>query len=56
MLACAIRGSTGTTDTLHYRLYVRNDDHDPTLVTLKAVCGANDDGSPCMTVLMPHED
>jgi hypothetical protein len=26
------------------------------LVTLKAVCGPSDDGSPCLTVMMPDED
>jgi len=26
------------------------------LVTLKAVCGAGDDGKPCITIMMPHED
>ena len=26
------------------------------LVTLKAVCGPSDDGSPCITILRPEED
>ena len=26
------------------------------LVTLKAVIGGNDDGSPCITIMYPHED
>ena len=24
--------------------------------TFKAICGANDDGSPCITILLPEED
>ncbi len=39
-----------------FSLYVRNDNRSPKLVKLKAVCGANDDGSPCITVMMPDED
>jgi hypothetical protein len=26
------------------------------LVTLKAVCGPSDDGSPCITIMRPEED
>ena len=25
-------------------------------ITLKAVCGPNDDGSPCITIMKPDED
>jgi hypothetical protein len=28
----------------------------PPLVRLKALCGPGDDGSPCITVMMPDED
>jgi hypothetical protein len=28
----------------------------PKLVHLKAVCGPNDDGSPCLTIMLPEED
>lgn len=43
---------------LLFRLHVRNDnsEDDPPLVTLKAVCGPNDDGSPCLTIMLPDED
>jgi hypothetical protein len=43
---------------LRFWLHVRKDDHEgyPPLVELKAICGPADDGSPCMTVMMPNED
>ena len=56
MLVAAIRGSKDAGDTLHFQLYVRNDNRRPKLVTLKAVCGPNDDASPCITVMLPEED
>jgi hypothetical protein len=28
----------------------------PPLVRLKAVCGPDDDGAACLTVMLPHED
>lgn len=39
-----------------FYLLVRNDNKGAKRVRLKAVCGANDDGSPCITVMMPDED
>jgi hypothetical protein len=41
-----------------FELHVRNDNRDrtPPLIELKAVCGPNDDGSPCITVMLPGED
>jgi hypothetical protein len=41
-------------DALIFQLNVRND-REPKLVTLKAVCGPDDDGSPCITVMEPDE-
>lgn len=41
---------------LLYRLYVRNDNRRPKLVTLKAVCGPGDNGEPVITILLPEED
>lgn len=41
---------------IFFRLYVRNDNEGPKLITLKAICGGDDDGSPCITILLPHED
>jgi len=56
MLTVAIRRSREKGDTLHYELHVRNNDREPDLVTLKAVCGPADDGTPCITVMLPNED
>jgi hypothetical protein len=43
---------------LHYRLRVRNSNAPgtPPLVVLKGVCGHDDDGNPCLTVMLPDED
>lgn len=56
MLRVAIRSSQG--DTLLFRLYVRNDNRRPRLVTLKAQIGPRDinDPSPAMTIMLPEED
>lgn len=43
-------------DTLLFQLHVRNNNAAPALVTLKAVCHADDDGQPCLTILLPDED
>jgi hypothetical protein len=56
MLAVAIKRSKEPGDTMQFQLYVRNDNRRPRLVTLKAVCGPNDDASPCITVMLPEED
>jgi hypothetical protein len=43
---------------LRFHLHVRNDNHEgePPLVTLKAVCGPDDNASPCITIMLPDED
>ena len=47
----------GNERELMFRLYVQTrNDADPDLVELKAVCGPDDDGSPCLTVMTPTED
>jgi len=58
MLRFAIRSGKGSGSIIRYRLYVRNDnrDADPPEVELKAVCGPDDDGMPCVTVMLPEED
>jgi hypothetical protein len=40
-----------------FALHVRNDNRarTPPLVRLKAVAGPDDDGKPCLTVLLPDE-
>lgn len=58
MLRFAIRVARNSGPEMRYRLHVRNDNRDgtPPLVTLKAVCGPDDDGAPCVTVMLPDED
>ena len=57
LLACAIRRG-GSGPEVRFGLHVRNDNRDrtPPLVRLKALCGPDDDGEPCITVMMPDED
>jgi hypothetical protein len=38
------------------RLLVRNDKRRPRPVRLKAVCGPDDDGRACITIMLPDED
>ncbi len=55
VLASAIRrGAAG--DTIHFRVYVRNDNRRPRPVQLKAICGPGDTAEPVITILMPDED
>lgn len=57
MLRFAAAQSRGESEIL-FKLYVfvKRGDRKPRLVTLKSVCGPNDDASPCITVMMPDED
>lgn len=53
--AIKTRGAEGS--ELKFRVCVQNrPDAEPELMTLKAVCGPDDDGTPCLTVMMPDED
>jgi hypothetical protein len=56
MLRDAIGRAKPGTQRILYQLHVRDDNRRARAVTLKAVCGPNDDGSPCVTVMMPDED
>ena len=68
MLAYAVRSGKLNGDQGAFELIVAMPDsadwqpnekrhgHQQRLVTLKAVCGPNDDGSPCITILLPRED
>lgn len=59
MLVFASRQSTPEPlSEIRYKLHVQNDDRDgvPPLVELVAVCGPDDDGSPCVTIMLPGED
>ena len=57
MLLFAVRQSRGKSELL-FKLYVlvKAGDVEPTLVTLKSVCGPSDDATPCITIMMPDED
>src|SRR5207248_1979762 len=57
VLACAIRrGGSGA--EVRFGVHVRNDNRErtPPLVRLKALCGPDDDGAPCLTVMRPEEN
>ena len=56
LLLYAIRKSDSSGDTLFFTLLVRNETCVPELVTLKAVCGPDDGGHPCLTIMLPDED
>ena len=57
LLRCAIGRSNGGSE-VRFAVHVRNDNRDrvPPLVRIKALCGPADDGSPCITVMLPEED
>jgi hypothetical protein len=55
MLRFAVKSSQEPGDTIRYNLLVRNDNRQPRPVTLKAVCGPDDDLSPCITVMLLDE-
>ena len=57
MLRFAIRRAHNGSELL-FSLHVRNDNRPstPPLIRLKAVCGPDDDGQPCLTVMLPSED
>ena len=52
------RGENRDASEVLFQLHVRNDncEGEPPLVTLKAVCGPDDDAGPCITIMMPEED
>ena len=43
-------------ETIQFEFYVQNDDGGPQRVTLKSVAGPDDDGNPCVTIMLPDED
>jgi hypothetical protein len=57
LLRCAIGRSHGSPEA-RIGVHVRNDNREgtPSLARLRAVCGPDDDGSPCITVMLPDED
>lgn len=58
MLKFAIAKDKASGNVITFQLHVRNDnsDGDPPLVDLKAICGPDDDGQPCITIMLPEED
>ena len=58
MLILAIRSGRESGAEVRFQLHVRNDNRagEPPLIELKSVCGPDDDGTPCVTILMPTED
>ena len=57
ILWATIRPLPGQADTITFQvLAVMENSPVPELVTLKAVCGPDDDGSPCVTIMLPEED
>ena len=50
------RGGDGSEGRLGVHVRSDNEERRPPLVRLKALCGPNDDGSPCITVMMLEED
>ena len=56
MLRHAIRTAPAPTDCLEYEVRIVVKRTQPSLVRLKAIMGPDDDGSPCITVMYPHQD
>ena len=46
----------GGKSMIFFSLDVQNDTTGLERVQLKCICGPNDDGSPCLTILLPDED
>lgn len=56
MLAHAVRHSGYQGDRVQFDVLVQNDRGGPRPIRLAAVCGPNDDMSPCITIMLPGED
>jgi hypothetical protein len=56
MLRYAIRQRRNHADTVLFNFSVRNDQRPQQPVKLKAVCGPDDAGAPCFTLMLPEED
>ena len=57
MCRVSISGKHRSDSAMHFELHVADGNGGPPpLVTLKAVCGPDDDGNPCITIMMPDED
>lgn len=56
MLHFAIQRGRGKDRELQFRVCQENGPEGESFVALKAVMGSNDDGGPCLTVMLPTED
>lgn len=43
-------------NTIYFSVRVGNDDKAPRQARLKAVCGPDDEGKPCLTIMAADED
>jgi hypothetical protein len=55
VLRYAARNSVGKSEVL-FQLSLQMGGNEMEIVTLKAVCGSDDDGEMCLTVMLPGED
>jgi hypothetical protein len=55
VLRYAARNSVGRSEVL-FQLSLQMGGNEMEIVTLKAVCGSDDDGEMCLTVMQPGED
>lgn len=55
MLRYAIKSKGNSGSEIAFQLLVNNGSG-ASKVTLKSVCGPDDDGSPCITIMLPNED
>ena len=56
MLRYASRATRGGESDITFDVLVLNDRTSPKPVRLKALCGPDDDLSPCITIMLPEED
>ncbi len=56
MLLFAIRASKNGGRVLEFKIMVLNRPPKPVEVALKAVTGPDDEGEPCITIMLPDED
>lgn len=56
MLGHAVRRSSYPNDRVQFDVLVQNDRDGTTPIRLYAVCGPDDDLSPCLTIMLPGED
>lgn len=56
LFMCGLKMRKTSGDRCFFELLVRNDNRRPQRVKLKAVCSGDDEGKPCITVMLPDED